>query len=94
VLEELMSPSKEGTYLGALLERLILRDTDVTCGTVGRLQKTRSVGNMGVQEGWYPPLEVAVDYALKEVGALDTEAESKLCTWAPSPESTRVWWEV
>lgn len=94
VLEELLSPSEEGAYLGALLEHLVLRDTDVTCGVVGRFQKTRSAGSAGVEEGWYSPLKVTVDYALKETGVLSFEAESKLSIWEPCPEFSRVWWEV
>lgn len=94
VLEELVSPSEEGTYLGALLEQLVLRDTDVTCGAIGRFQRIRSVDNVGVKEGWYSPLEVTVDYALKEIGVLSYEAESKLSIWAPGSECSRVWWEV
>jgi len=94
VLEVLVSPSEEGIHLGALLERLVLRDTDVTCGAVGRFQKMRSAGSAGVEEGWYSPLEVTVDYALKEIGVLSYEAESKLSIWEPCSELSRVWWEV
>ena len=94
VLELLLSPSEEGNYLGALLERLVLRDTDVTCEAVGRLQRTRSADSVGVGEGWYSPLEVTVDYALKEIGVLGYEAESKLSIWEPCSEFSGVWWEV
>jgi len=94
VLEELLLPSKEGAYLGVYLEHLVLRDTDVTCGAVGRFQKMRSAGSTGVEEGWYSPVEVIVDYALKEIGVLSDEAESKLCIWEPCSESSSVWWEV
>ena len=94
VLEALLSPSDEGTYLGALLERLVLRDTDVTCGAVGVLRQVRSAGTVGVEEGWYSSLEVAVDYALKEIGMLSYEAESRLSKWEPCSEVSKVWWEV
>jgi len=94
VLQELLSPSLGGNYLGALLEHLVLRDTDVTCEAVDRFQRIRSVDNVGVRQGWYSPLEVTVDYALKEIGVLGYEAESKLSIWAPGSEFSRVWWEV
>ena len=91
VLEEFILPSKEGTYLGALLEHLVLRDTDVTRGGVERVRRT---GDVGVEKGWYSPLQVTVEYALKEIGVLSYEAESKLSIWEPSSKSSRVWWEV
>jgi len=94
VLEELLSPSEEGTYLGSLLEHLVLKDTDVTCGAVQRFQKVRSVGDVGVGEGWYSPLEVTVEYALKEIGVLSYEAESRLSIWEPCSDFSSVWWEV
>ena len=94
MLDALLTPSAEGNYLGALLEHLVLRDTDVTCGAVRRFQEIRSAGNVGVEEGWYSALEVTVDYALKEIGVLSYEAESKVSIWEPCSEVSKVWWEV